>query len=380
MTSKGKGMKRKGNLFNSVCSMENLRLADQKARLGKKDCYGIRLFDSDREANLSELRDMLLYKEYTTSKYSIFTIHDPKEREVFRLPYYPDRIVHHAIMNITGPILESHFTANTYACIKGRGIHKALQALTKALRDVPGTQYCLKIDIKKFYPSIDHAIMKAQLRRKIKDNDLLWLLDDIIDSAPGLPIGNYLSQTLSNFYLSPFDHWIKEQKRVPYYFRYADDIVILADSKKKLHQLLAEIRTYLAENLNLKINRNYQVFPVESRGIDFLGYVSYHNYIRIRPSIKKRFAKKVAKGCRLPVIASYYGWAKHANSNHLLKKLLYDNQKLQGLQYQAEDQRVFWSKNRDHRRDQQANSDRGLPRGALETQEGRDVPVPANSV
>lgn len=318
-------MKREGNLFAKVCCLENLEQAELTARQGKGNQYGIRIFDRDRSANLMELRDMLLYGEYSTSKYSVFTVHDPKEREVFRLPYYPDRIVHHAVMRVLGPIIDSHFTRDTYACIKGRGIHKAATALKRALRDVPGTKYCLKLDIKKFYPSIDHSILKQQLRRKLKDNELLNLLDEIIDSAPGLPIGNYLSQPLSNFYLSPFDHWIKEQKRVPYYFRYADDIVILADSKKKLHKLLAEIKEYLNINLNLKIKSNYQVFPVAYRGIDFLGYVFFHTHTRIRKRIKKRFARKVAKGCKLPVIASYYGWAKHANSNHLLKKLLYDN-------------------------------------------------------
>src|SRR5690606_15310200 len=146
-----------------------------------------------------------------------FKVFEPKERLVYRLPYFPDRITHHAIMNVLEPIFVANLTTDTYSCIKGRGIHACANAVKKALKDVPSTKYCLKLDITKFYPSVDHEILKALLRRKFKDQDLLELLDEIIDSAPGLPIGNYLSQYLANFYLSYFDHWIKEKKRVKYY-------------------------------------------------------------------------------------------------------------------------------------------------------------------
>jgi RNA-directed DNA polymerase len=133
---------------------------------------------------------MLLNKTYKTSPYTTFKVFEPKEREVFRLPYFPDRITHHAIMNILEPIFVSVFTNDTYSCIKGKGIHAAVESVKKALQDKSGTVYCLKLDIKKFYPNIDHDVLKQLLRRKIKDKDLLWLLDEIIDSAPGLPIGN----------------------------------------------------------------------------------------------------------------------------------------------------------------------------------------------
>lgn len=296
-------------------------MADSIARTGKKDQYGVKLFDRNPEQNLLELRDMLLYKEYTTSPYSVFQIHDPKERDVYRLPYYPDRIVHHAVMNKLERYFTATFTADSYSCIKGRGIHGFDRNLKKALRDVPGTQYCLKIDIKKFYPSIDHAILKQQLRRKFKDPGLQWLLDDIIDSAPGVPIGNYLSQFFANFYLTPFDHWIKEVLRAKYYFRYADDIVVLSHSKPYLHELLSIVREYLSSNLNLTIKNNYQVFPVAARGIDVVGYVYYHGYSRLRKSIKQRFARAVAKNKSRATLAAYWGWSIHCNSYHLINKL-----------------------------------------------------------
>jgi hypothetical protein len=190
------------------------------------------------------------------------------------------------------------------------------------LKDIPGTQYCLKLDITKFYPSVDHSVLKQLLRKKIKDTDLLWLLDGIIDSAEGLPIGNYLSQYFANFYLTYFDHWIKEEKKVKYYFRYADDMVILSDNKPYLHQLLCEIREYLQENLKLEVKDNYQVFPVEDRGIDFVGYVFFHTHVLLRKSIKQSFARMLARNKNPQSIASYKGWAKHCNSKNLVKKLL----------------------------------------------------------
>ena len=196
-------MKRIGNIYAQITSLKNIQEADAKAQRGKSNQYGVLLHNQNKEGNLLILQDMLVSKTYRTSEYDIFNIHEPKERTVYRLPYFPDRITHHAIMNVLEPIFVSTFTADTYSCIKKRGIHKLLRNLKHDLKDVSGTTYCLKFDIKKFYPSIDHHTLKTLLRRKFKDQDLLWLLDEIIDSAPGLPIGNYLSQYLANFYLTP---------------------------------------------------------------------------------------------------------------------------------------------------------------------------------
>ncbi len=322
-------MKRTGNMYSKIYDLENLYLADKIARKGKLKQPGIIEHDKDRDSNILKLQIMLKDKLYKTSEYTTFTIFEPKERLIFRLPYFPDRIVHHAIMNILEPLFVSSFTADTYSCIKGRGIHAAANALKKALRNVPETQYCLKLDIKKFYPSVNHDILKQLLRKKIKDNDLLWLLDNIIDSADGLPIGNYLSQYFANFYLTYFDHWIKEQRMVKYYFRYADDIVILSDNKLYLHELLFDIKNYLLENLKLEVKHNYQVFPVDDRGIDFIGYVFHHSHILLRKSIKQNFARRLAKNINPQSIASYKGWAQHCNSKNLLKKLL--NEQLQSI-------------------------------------------------
>lgn len=328
-------MKRIGNLFDAVCSPENLYLAYTKAKKGKAKQYGVKLFEKHLDDNLEQLRTELIAGTYRTSEYSVFIIHDPKERTVYRLPFR-DRVVHHAIMNILEPIWTSVFIENTYACIKGRGIHAVTKHLRRDMCDVPGTTYCLKLDIKKFYPSIDHEIMKAIVRKKVKDTRLLHLLDGIIDSAPGVPIGNYLSQFFANLYLSYFDHWIKEIKYVKYYYRYADDMVILGPDKPYLHHLFSDISEYLTGQLKLRVKENYQIFPVADRGIDFVGYVFYHTHTLMRKTIKCRMCRKAARLRKknleqttfLHRMAPHLGWAKHCNSKHLLKKVIHNEKVL----------------------------------------------------
>ncbi|MBS1988731.1 group II intron reverse transcriptase domain-containing protein [Candidatus Dependentiae bacterium] len=314
-------MKRKNNLFQQIISLDNLRLADTEAQKGKAKQRGVIKHNKNREQNLVDLHETLKNKTYRTSSYDVFTIQEPKERTVYRLPYYPDRIVHHAIIRILEPIFVSVYTADTYSCIKGRGLHLAVKKLQKALKDKENTTYCLKLDIRKFYENVDHDILKALLRRKFKDADLLIILDEIVDSAKGLPIGNYMSQYLANFYLSYFDHWLKEDKRVKYYFRYCDDVVLLAAEKPYLHALLAEVRAYLRDHLKLTVKDNYQIFPVDSRGIDFLGYRFFHTHTLLRKSIKRNLAKAILYNDNKQSIASLMGWAKHCNSIHLLKTL-----------------------------------------------------------
>lgn len=310
-------MKRSGNLYTQICSQENILLADQKARKGKSYQSTIKLFDAGREANLALVRRSLLDQTYQVSEYEVFKIFQGKERIIFKLPYI-DRIIQHAIMNILEPIFRSYFTAHTYSCIKDRGIHKAKNDVQKALKNTDSTIYCLKLDIVKFYPSVDHDILKLLLRRKFKDVKLLWLLDLIIDSAPGLPIGNYISQPLANFYLTPFDRWVKTNK-LPYH-RYADDMVLLSGSKSHLQTLLHEIKAYLQTNLKLNVKSNYQIFPVAARGIDFVGYKMFHTHVRLRKSIKLNYIKTMLNNPSASSKAAYNGWLKHCDSKTLKNK------------------------------------------------------------
>lgn len=323
-------MKRYNNLFDKIVSLDNLYEADKRARRQKSHRPEVMLFDKNKDNLLLDLQRKLINGEYETSEYYVFKIYEPKEREIFKLPYYPDRIVHHAIMNIMEPIWVSAFVKGTYSYIRKRGIHKALKDVKFALKDEINTQYCLKLDIRKFYPSIDHDILKTIIRKKIKDKRLLSLLDEIIESAQGVPIGNYLSQFFANLYLTYLDHWIKEQKKVRYYFRYADDIVILGRDKQELRDLFYNIQDYLNNKLKLNFKDNWQIFKVDSRGIDFVGYRIFHTHTLLRKHIKKRFCKKINKlnkkqnldkDTYKQKICGYIGWIKYCNGRNLLNKM-----------------------------------------------------------
>lgn len=316
-------MKRVGYLYEQVYDMDNLIAADMTARRGKQFTKEVVAHDIHRDSNLLLLQEKLKNKTFKTSTYFVFKIHEPKIRDIYKLPYFPDRILHHAIMRVIEPIIVRSFTRDTYACLKNRGIHALVKKLQNDLKNKTATTYCLKIDIKKYYPSIDHDILKSIIRKKIKDNDLLQLLDEIIDSADGVPIGNYLSQYLANIYLNYLDHYVKEELRIKYYYRYVDDIVILGSSKDMLWDALAHIRSYIENNLNLTIKDNYQVFPVASRGIDFVGYRFFHSHTQLRKSIKKRWIKNMMSRKHNKNLSfwSYYGWAVHCNSINLIKKI-----------------------------------------------------------
>lgn len=296
--------------------------ADKRASKGKSRQFGVIRHNLNKDENILKLHESLKNKTYKTSEYYVFRVYEPKEREISRLPYYPNRIVHHAIMRYLEPIITKCLISQTYSCIKSRGIHKCLRDLNEALKDGENTTYCLKLDIKRFYPSVNKELLKSKLRRKLKDNDLLFLLDEIIDSnKEGLPLGNYLSQWMANYFLNDFDHWLKQDKKVKYYFRYCDDLVILGSDKQHLHNLRKEIEDYLNSKLDLELS-NYQVFPVASRGIDFVGYVSFHTHIKLRKSIKNRFKRMLKRNKNEKSIASYNGWLVHANCKNLANTLL----------------------------------------------------------
>lgn len=201
----------------------------------------------------------------------------------------------------------------------------------------------MKLDVRKYYPSINHEILKLKYRKLFKDKDLLWLIDEIIDSTDGdtgIPIGNYLSQWSGNLYLSDFDHWIKEKKGIKHYHRYMDDIVIFGDNKEELHKLLLEIEEYLAGELKLEVKPNHQVFPTFKRGVDFLGYRFFNNFVLLRKNTCKQFKKtmvaiyrriKLNLGVNLHywcAYNSYEGWLKPCNHFRLSKKYIFPLRKI----------------------------------------------------
>jgi len=325
-------MKRYRDLYRQVYDLDNIRIAHENARKGKLHYREVKKVDASPDRYYKRIHYMLKNKTFHNSRYKTFQHFDGrKTREIYKLPYFPDRIIHHCIMQVVEPIWTNTLIKDTFACVKGRGIHKGVRRVQSALTDVDGTKYCLKCDVRKFYPSVDHLILRSIIRKKIKDRDLLWLLDGIVESAPGIPIGNYLSQHFGNLYLSELDHRIKEKERCKYYFRYCDDMVVLHKSKRRLNEIKDKIVDYL-KNLRLELKGNWQIFPVDSRGIDFLGYRFFHNYILLRKSIAYRFRRKMRRltkhcGVMKPVsvlstVMSYYGWMKCANCLYLTKKYI----------------------------------------------------------
>lgn len=305
-------MKRIGNLYEQIYSLDNLQLAYKNAIKGKQ------IYSENRNVLLLNIQQELISCEYKVSEYSVFTIFDKKERIIYSLPL-KDKIIQHAILQIINPIFIKCFISQTYSCILKRGIHKALRQVKKSLNQ---NYYCLKIDIKKYYPSINIQTLKLFLRKKFKDRKLLHLLDCILNSHnEGIPIGNYISQYFGNFYLTYFDHYIKEKLRIKYYFRYMDDIVILHNSKEDLHLIKNEIEYYLNKILDLKLS-NWQIFPIKIRGIDFVGYVIYPTHIKLRKQIKQNFKNMLQKYPNDKSISSYKGWILHCNGINLWQKYI----------------------------------------------------------
>lgn len=290
-------MKRYGNLYAKIYDIENLREAHRHARRNKHWYKEVQIVDKDPEKYLLELQKQLMYHTYDTSEYEVFEKEEGRKvRQIYKLPYFPDRICQWAILQVIEPIFIKKLTKDTYSAIPGRGIHQALGRLKSDLRKDPeGTKYCLKLDVKKYYPSINHDILKKILRTIFKDEELLCVLSEIIDSTPGdtgIPIGNYMSQWFGNIYLYQFDHYVKEVLGVKHYYRYMDDIVIFGETKEELREIYLFVEYYLTKRLLLNIKENWQIFPVAARGIDFLGYRIFPDFILLRKSTAKNIIRR----------------------------------------------------------------------------------------
>ena len=248
-------MKRHGNLWDRITDPENLYKAYRKARKGKAQQKGILSFEEDIEGNLLSLQKLLCTGEFSTSEYHSKTIHEPKKREIYILPFYPDRIIQHALLQVVAPIWDGLMMYDSYACREGKGMHEASR---KTMNQVRKYKYCLKCDISKFYPSIDHTILMRIVEKKIKCKPTLVLLENIIRSFEGdknTPIGNYTSQWFGNLYMNELDMELKHKYKEKTLIRYCDDFVIFSDNKAELHQLKKSIELFLMEKLQLKFSR-----------------------------------------------------------------------------------------------------------------------------
>ncbi len=285
-------MKRMGNLYHQIPTYENLCLAFWKAAIGKQDRQEVIAFRNDFDANIQRIRDQLLGHNPDIGHYHFFKVFEPKRRSICAASF-PERVLHHAIMNIFEPVLESYSIHDSYACRKGKGNRKALTRAQVYARRFP---WYLKLDVRKYFDSIDHSIMIQQLSRRIKDKDLLELFQKLLETyhrepGKGMPIGNLISQHLANFYLGNFDHWVKEERRVKGYLRYMDDLLFFGDCKAYLKAELLQIRRFLSQELALELKENIQLNRC-GRGIPFLGYRVFPHAIRLSPGSRTRFTGK----------------------------------------------------------------------------------------
>jgi len=296
-----------------------------KASMGKRNQKRVRHVLINLPMAAEAIHEMLSAKTYKPSPYIIKTVMDGtarKKRTICKPRFFPDQIIHWALMLQLQPVIMRGMYEYNCGSVPGRGTSLGQKALRKWLdTDRRGTKYCLKMDVSKFYPSVDNAALKQMFRRVLKDKDCLWLIDTIIDSAGGLPIGNYTSQWFANFYLQGLDHFIKQELRVKYYLRYVDDLVLLGPNKKKLHAARKVIDGYLS-GIGLQLKDNWQVFRVDDRGIDFLGFRFFRDRTILRKRnalrIRRRLNKIRKKGCLsyrdACAVVSYWGWIKRSDS------------------------------------------------------------------
>jgi retron-type reverse transcriptase len=295
-------------LMAQIATFDALHAAYMKARRGKRRSLPCRRFEQDLEGSLIQLQNELMWGEYRIGSYRYFLVHEPKTRQVAALEMFRDRVVQHAIMAVIEPIWEGRFISDSYACRTGKGTHAGadrVQAMMRECLRKHGKLYALKADIRKYFASINHAKLKLLLRKRIADQALMNVLDDIIDSyseqgcpGQGLPIGNLTSQLFANIYLDDFDQWIKCRRQERWYARYMDDFVVLSHDKRHLHALRLDIERWLGENLALETNHKTGVFPVahkHGRGLDFLGYHLWPDRRRLRKASLRRFKRRVRK-------------------------------------------------------------------------------------
>lgn len=285
-------MKRVGNLYESIADMENLREAFLRASRHKNQKLEVKNFRMALDYNLMSLHNKIVSGTYMFGKYQYFRIFDPKER-VICAASFEERVVQHAMMRILHAILDNYQINNSYACRLGKGTYKALE---RAMSYTRKYKWFVKLDVKKYFDSIDHDILYKQILRLIKDKVVLKLMFQLIESysvepGKGIPIGNLSSQYFANHYLSVVDHYILEQVNAHAYVRYMDDILIFGKSSEEVKYYSSLLRKYVEDNLKLNLH-----FPVINRtyfGVPFLGYVVYPYYLRLSQRSKKRYKKKI---------------------------------------------------------------------------------------
>jgi RNA-directed DNA polymerase len=322
-------VKRTGGLFARIHAFPNLLAAARRAATGKRFRPDVLAFEHALEAQLVSLSEALRAGVWRPAGHRHFRILEPKPRWISAAPF-ADRVVHHAICNVIQPVMERGLIHDCWANRKGFGSHRAV---LRYQRFAQRYRFALKVDLQKYFPSVDHGILKAQFRRVFREAPLLELLDRIVDQSEGLepvhhlfpgddlltaaerprglPIGNLTSQLWANTYLSPFDHWVKEDLKGPAYLRYVDDFVLLADDKAWLHDARDRLTERLAELRQVPHPRK-TVIRRTDEGVPFLGYVVWPERIRIRGESLRRYRRRLRGLPRESVLQSLAAWRGHA--------------------------------------------------------------------
>lgn len=322
-------MKRKGNLWERFISKENFLLAWRLTKKHRGRRHDIQKFNKNLEENLENLRQRVLTGNFKTSEYkNKFIRENTKQRMIYILPL-PDRIVHHALINVIEELFVNRFIRHTFGCITGRG---QLNGSRYVRKHILKYDWCLKTDVKKFYPTIDQQILYNEICKVIKDKKLLEIIKDIVFSIEGgknCPIGNLCSQLFGNVYLNKLDQYVKHELKVKHYCRYCDDCVFFGKTKEELFEIKKKVTEFVETELKQKLSY-CEVFPTK-QGIDFLGYRHFKGYtiLRKRTALKfRRAMNKIKSGKdkrtlleKLSTINSYKGYAEHCYTYNLIRKL-----------------------------------------------------------
>ena len=315
--------------FEEIVSPENLLEAWREFVRGKRGRIDVQEFSLRLIDNILELHRDLIQRTYKHGPYQVFKICDPKPRQIHKAAVR-DRLVHHALYRKLYPFFDQTFVSDSYSCRKNRGTHKALNRFREfsyiVSKNNTHTCWVLKCDVKKFFASIDHKVLLAILRKRIADEDVLWLLGEIVGSfhsgntGVGLPLGNLTSQLLVNVYMNEFDRFVKHKLRTKYYIRYADDFVLLSNEKQQLEETIKPIRTFLADTLKLTAHKVH--IKTMASGVDFLGWVHFPDHRVLRTTTKNRMIKRIKEYPMTETLNSYLGLLGHGNTRKLRQKLL----------------------------------------------------------
>ena len=335
-------------LFNKIIDPENLFSAWDKFRQDKRSKKDVQRFEKNLEQNIFQLHRDLRDRIYKHGPYESFFIADPKRRHIHKATVR-DRILHHAIFKVLNPIFEPTFISNSFSCRIGKGTHKGVNALRFMLRKESQNNtracYVLKCDVRKFFDSVDHDILLSILERRISDSETMWLLRNIIESyiseghnlfhngRAGIPIGNLTSQLFANMFMNELDQFVKHTLKVKHYARYTDDLVLVSKDKEYLQDLIPKLNAYLCDTLRLNFHPKKVDIHFYTKGVDFLGYVTFPHHILIRKRTKRRILRKfeeevkgyqegkISKEKVSASLQSYLGVFSHADAYTLSRNL-----------------------------------------------------------